>query len=204
MSSFLRRRYVVSRIQYRLILVQASYFALLGGATFLAGIVPLLGELADPHADGARRLTSARILLFLNEHVLPYAVPLALLLFAHSVIVSHRIAGPLYRLRAVMRAMAGGDLSMRVKIRKHDWLQEEANSLDEVVSGLRGRLREIATDACELDRLLDLAPGADPTPNLRAARRIVEGMRSQLRSFKLERSPPPDAAAAAPRKTEAA
>ncbi len=57
-----------------------------------------------------------------------------------SVFFTHRITGPVYRLRFIMRDVADGNLTRLAAFRKGDELQELADSFDEMVIGLNRRL----------------------------------------------------------------
>jgi HAMP domain-containing protein len=51
--------------------------------------------------------------------------------------LTHYFAGPVYRFERVFEEMEKGDLSMTVKLRKHDELQETAMALNRAIIGLR-------------------------------------------------------------------
>jgi methyl-accepting chemotaxis protein len=53
------------------------------------------------------------------------------------VFISHRIAGPLHRLKQHMRRVADGDFSMKLKFRKSDEIHDVADSFNDMVIGLR-------------------------------------------------------------------
>jgi methyl-accepting chemotaxis protein len=61
----------------------------------------------------------------------------------HSVLVSHRVAGPLFRFKRILADVARGDLSMNIRVRRHDYLRDEAASMDEMVRAMRERVRAI-------------------------------------------------------------
>ncbi len=58
-------------------------------------------------------------------------------------LLSHKIAGPLYRLERAAEAMGQGDLSQRIHLRDGDELQAFAKSMDLAVAELRRQLEEI-------------------------------------------------------------
>ncbi len=189
--NFARRKYLVRPFQYRLILYQACYFALLGGVAYFCGVAPLLDAVQDKSLSSGERVGSAEALIFLDRHVLPFAGPLILVLFAHSVFVSHRIAGPLHRFLAVWRSIAAGDLSMRVKIRARDYLKEEARIFDEALEGLRQRIAGLRARGRVLDQALEKLDSCLPEASasaLQEARAAAAGLNASLDEFVLERS----------------
>jgi methyl-accepting chemotaxis protein len=62
----------------------------------------------------------------------------ALATFLISIFISHRIAGPLYKLGRFLDSARGGNLSERLTFRKTDHFQDLAIRYNEMVDGLRG------------------------------------------------------------------
>jgi len=75
-------------------------------------------------------------------------------LFLLSIFVSHKIAGPIYRMENAAQAIGNGDLSVDLsKLRNGDELAELARSIDGAVKKLRGlmeRYKEMALKLSEL------------------------------------------------------
>jgi methyl-accepting chemotaxis protein len=64
-------------------------------------------------------------------------------IFLFSIYLSHKIAGPLYRLEKDLRTLAqDGDLRRMFRLRKHDEMQEMAEALNTLVSRFRAELVE--------------------------------------------------------------
>lgn len=60
--------------------------------------------------------------------------PLAILLFVWGVMLSHRFAGPLERLKRDMDTISReGDYKMRLKVRKHDDIKPLADAINKVL-----------------------------------------------------------------------
>jgi len=57
-----------------------------------------------------------------------------------SVFISHKFAGPLYRLERVSEAVASGDLNTKANLRKGDELYETADSINNMIESLRQKL----------------------------------------------------------------
>ena len=71
-----------------------------------------------------------------------------------AVRVSHRIAGPAYRITMSLRRIREGDLDFTVRLRKGDHLTEVADELNSVLAKLRADRAAAAGDA----------PAAEPAP----------------------------------------
>ena len=86
---------------------------------------------------------------------------------------SSRLAGPLVNLSRTLKSVAGGDLTVRARVRKDDELQEHAEHLNTTIMSLQDRIRRINQfckfahstiddmrtsdpDSAELGRMMDL------------------------------------------------
>lgn len=155
MKTFIQRRYLLwDTVQPRFLAVSVAHQSLVF-LTFAGSLfVPLMVKLHDTPLSSPEAGTIGYQFTILHESVWP-AFPIALLLIlVHSVFFSHRIAGPLYRFRNVFKAISQGDLMVETKIRNHDYLRQEAESLEHMVGELRSKLTDIQTDCHTLDDLV--------------------------------------------------
>jgi methyl-accepting chemotaxis protein len=90
------------------------------------------------------------------------AAALALVWFL-ALILSHFLAGPLYRFEACFRLLKGGDLSHRANLRPHDELKSLAVDYNGAVEALQARVKAIR----------DAAHGADSRTALEKIRAII-------------------------------
>lgn len=74
-----------------------------------------------------------------------------------SIFMSHKIAGPLYRLEKSIRAIAAGDLTLKFKLRKGDELLKLADeleimtrSMEDMVGRVKGSLSELQSSTSNL------------------------------------------------------
>jgi hypothetical protein len=81
---------------------------------------------------------AASELLILHRRVWPAAIFVGVGMFLYSLWVSRRIAGPAYRINAVLRLLLDGNPPEKVRLRKGDYLQETAELLEELVLRERG------------------------------------------------------------------
>jgi len=144
---FKRRRLLVDRFQYRLIAISVAHFGLVLLVFLIALMLPLMLRLDDPSANYFEKNQVADVLLFFNEQLWAPLAGVFLLLTVHSLFVSHRIAGPLYRFKMVFKALADGDLAVRANIRKHDYLHPHAKSLNEMIEALETKFRSLEDQA---------------------------------------------------------
>lgn len=62
---------------------------------------------------------------------------------AVTLYVSHKIAGPLYRMRKSLEDIGSGDLSVSIKLRAHDEFVDFAETLNVTIENLRDRVFQI-------------------------------------------------------------
>ena len=117
--------------------------------------LPLILRLDSGVLPFAERHAVADQFLSLHAQLWPAVLILFLLLSAHSVFVSHRVAGPLVRFRKVVRAVAAGDLSVRFTLRKKDYLVKEAVLVEEMIAALRGKIGRVKERCSDLDALAE-------------------------------------------------
>ncbi len=86
-----------------------------------------------------------------NRSMLPKVMMLAVIIFIAGIIISHKIAGPMYRIEKSAEAIASGDLSVSFRIRKGDEMKEASSALEEMVDSLQADFAKIK----KADRALD-------------------------------------------------
>lgn len=158
-----RRRLVVEGFQLHYVV--SSLLGLLVHLAVVAGVLfgPLVYVVrASPDSSEALTWAATR-LLALHGWLWPALVLLFLLEAFRTLIMSHRVAGPLYRFRRVFAGLAAGDLAQRVVIRRRDYLGAEARELEAAIAALRSRLVEAKALAADIQRGMPLArPTAAP------------------------------------------
>ena len=186
-----RRQILVDRFQYRLVLINLLYFLtillIFSAALFLPLIIQI--ESSTPLSEQEAVATQ---FLALHARVWPALLLAFLLLAIHSIIVSHRIAGPLIRFRNTFKAVATGDLSVRVTIRKHDYLGHEADILNEMIAGLRTKIKDIEKpyeEACRVmmarERAMESGSIEDMNQNTDALRVQMGRLGASMEQFRI-------------------
>jgi methyl-accepting chemotaxis protein len=99
---------------------------------------------------------------------------LALALGITGIVVTHRLVGPAYRLKQLIREVSRGHIHVAGGLRKHDELQDVFEAFQSMVKNLRTAREE---DIEELERALEKARGTGASPDVVAA---LEDVRSRL------------------------
>lgn len=104
----------------------AYFLFLLGGLVLM--LAPSIVTLATQKELAAVE-PAARELLVLHERIWPAALFIGGAVFVYTLVVSHRIAGPIYRIDAVIRQMIAGEYPDKVALRRGDHFHETADLL---------------------------------------------------------------------------
>jgi sensor histidine kinase YesM len=94
--------------------------------------------------------------------------------FLISIFMSHRIAGPLYKLKLFLAKLREGDLKEELHFREKDHFRELAGDYNEAIKSIRSRMDAAAA---EIERAL---PDASP-PSREALQKALTGLRGLQR-----------------------
>jgi methyl-accepting chemotaxis protein len=167
------RRLIVKDFQRRFVLVNLFFVCLAALAFVVVLFGPLVFRLFDPEAPFEEQAQIAATFLGLHGRVWLAVAVVLLGGLLHLSIVSHRVAGPLVRINRIVRAAGAGDVSVRVKVRATDYLQEEAASLDRMFLCLRRRIGASKRRADRLEVALLELRSAIPHESDTAQRALV-------------------------------
>jgi methyl-accepting chemotaxis protein len=155
MGSVRRKKYVVDKsMQYRLLGYNAIYFFITVVALSLVLFTPLVFEISDPSLSPREQAEVAGKILYLHSHLWPALFLILVILGFHSVLVTNKIAGPLYRFRATLQRIIEGDISEPFRIRKGDLLVNEQTKMDEMLSTINSKMDRIQVEGAAMGELL--------------------------------------------------
>jgi methyl-accepting chemotaxis protein len=160
-----RHRIWVDPIQHRLMITYLAHFLAIVLAFVSVLFVPLIVELYTETQHFAMRQETANDFLALHKRLWPAVAVLMAFLAVHSVVVLHRIGGPLYRIKKAMRTIAIGDLSQILRLRRNDYLHNEAHAFNEMQAGLANKIGELHQRRRSLHAALELARNLAETPS---------------------------------------
>jgi len=148
-----RRKYVIRpKLQVRLMILSISYViffcAVIGAYLF----IPLMMELDKSGIGSDQAFVAAKRILYLNEKFWPALLLTFFAIACHSLFISHKIAGPLYRFNLIFRAMKEGAVPSPIQLRKGDYLYNEMENINQMLERLRGKLTEVQEAQAHLNR----------------------------------------------------
>lgn len=94
----------------------------------------------------AEKVDAARVLLLLHNTIWPWIGSVILFFGVVSIFVSHKIAGPLFRIKKSLVQVSQGDLSVVIKLRKWDDLKDLAEQLNVLIEELRTFVTALRND----------------------------------------------------------
>ena len=109
-------------------------------------------------------------------------IGMAMIGMAVFILLSHRIAGPLYRFEKDLAEMAQGDLTKRIALRKTDQLTELKEALNILIDSFDQRIGRMKHS---VSRLSDLLSKKDDPENIQKLSKEIELLKSEIDNFKV-------------------
>ncbi len=195
-----RRRNYFIRKDFQGKFVLRFFLTILIGAVIFASIFSLLSAntITMTYEDAILKVDKTPRALFV-EIVRAYGVYILLLGLGISLVslfLSHRIAGPVFRLEKTLEEMAKGNLSLRITLRRKDELKELATSMNGLMSSLSERIRDVRgrADTVEAEvlkiaeRVKNETAGSGEIGEIASgAVRSIEDLKKALSFFKLDK-----------------
>ncbi|MCU0724240.1 MAG: hypothetical protein MUE73_00395 [Planctomycetes bacterium] len=173
---FRRRKIIVDRrfqfgISLRVVLFLAGYLLLF---YLMAVFAPFILMVLSGGTEEAMITATRQVTLFVEQLLLPLGLTFACL-GLHCILLTHRIAGPVYRLRRTMDSAAAGDWSTDVRLRDGDYLKALADGWNLMVTPLRRDLEAVRGDLRETLAEV-LAEGSGVTDRRRLAGKLERAL----------------------------
>ncbi len=148
-----RRKYVIRpKLQVKLMMISFCYViffcAVIGAYLF----IPVMKDLDKSDIGSDQALVAAKHILYLNEKFWPALLLSFFAIACHSIFISHKIAGPLYRFNRIFKAMQEGTVPTSIRLRPGDYLYGEMRNINQMLERLRGKLTELQEAQARLNR----------------------------------------------------
>lgn len=132
-----RRHFLINkRLQAKYGLLTFLFLLIYTLLFFCLLLAPYFYSLAvgDPLQEQAQ---AARMLLNLHETIWPVLAVVIGAMSCTTIYITHRIAGPAYRLKQAIAEVSGGNLDVHLNLRKKDDLKELAAGVNGLIDDLR-------------------------------------------------------------------
>ncbi|MFQ5586231.1 MAG: hypothetical protein ACE5GF_05340 [Thermodesulfobacteriota bacterium] len=153
-KGYKRRRYLVHEIQKKyaviIALLLTVYTVLLALFLFVPPAIKLISDVSlREKGEAATRF------LVLAEHLWPAIIASIVIIAIISIVITHRLAGPLYRFEATAQRIIDGDLSTRIKLREKDDLARFAELFNQAIDNINGAMVEMRKSEAEMGGALN-------------------------------------------------
>ncbi len=121
-----------------------------------------------------------------NRSLIPKVIALAILIFLAGIFLSHKIAGPMYRIERSAAAIRDGDLRVNFRIRKGDEMRSAAGALEEMIESLHENIKRMKAESIALEEKINLLTerGAIPDEDSRRLKEMLRSIDSVLSKYK--------------------
>lgn len=151
---FRRKKFIVNRFQNRLLLVYLVHFAAVTFIALGAFLAVVMARLDDTSLSFGQRQEVAALLNGFSQQLWPAFAIILIAVVLHSTLVTHRVAGPLFKLRGALRKIGDGDLSQHIRLRRTDYLREEAEVVNAMTDTLRRKFSAVKDEQTALESAL--------------------------------------------------
>jgi methyl-accepting chemotaxis protein len=181
-------------IQYKFLAIVVIYGSIIAISMATALFLPDIIAMNNENLSQEMRTAAAQRTIAFHSRVWPSLITLVCIFALHSFRVLLRIFGPLYRFRVSFPDIGKGNLALRVKLRKKDYLKEEAEKFNEMLDVFRekwGNVQSYGQEALESLSALEkgFKEGSDGIEDyqklLEEHRTILEEVMSQAQYFRL-------------------
>lgn len=181
---FIRKNYFIKKA-FQTKFVIGFVFLLLVEALFIAGLfMHMSGETLTTGYSGSHFViekTSSFFVASVAIIALVVGTAMALAGGVIFILLSHRVAGPLYRFEETLSEMADGNIAGRVKLRKTDQLKEMQTAFNKALDAIDGRLEEIKRGIGEADDLAGRYAGDEHVKEVKDA---ISKIKDKIAFFK--------------------
>jgi methyl-accepting chemotaxis protein len=178
----MRRNYLVHKgLQIKYAVMVVALLLIYTIILLSAILVPAFHILSSGQISLAERTEAAEAVLLLNSSMWPWIGLVVLFFGVISIFITHRLAGPVFAIKRMLKTLGHGDLSARIRLRKGAELQDLADAVNDMahryeslVSSLEERFRSIATEARDLARQDAVMKKSTLLADIEAVEQILE------------------------------
>jgi methyl-accepting chemotaxis protein len=150
---FKRRKYIIyGKLQIALMFVSFSYVLLFCAVLGLFLFTSLLMELDKSSISSDNVLIAANQILYLYKKSWLALLLSLVAVGCHSIFISHRITGPIYRFNLIFKAIKEGVMPAPIQLRKYDYLYRETDIINQMLASLREKLTAIQEAQAHLNK----------------------------------------------------
>jgi len=121
-----------------------------------------------------------------NRSLAPKVMALFVFIFLAGIFISHKIAGPMYRIERSAEAIQDGDLRVNFRVRKSDEMRDTAGALEDMVEALHDDIVKIKAESLALGEKIKILSekGTIPAEDSTRLKELLNSINSILSKYK--------------------
>jgi len=159
----LKNYMIMKNVQLKIAVTNLIYMLLLLAVIVLTILSPLYLDIFQS-MELCNQYFSAKIFIILLERLAYSLVILLILAFIHQIVITHKICGPLVNFTNTFKKISEGDLTRKIFLRRHDFLQNEANQVNEMIDVLSSFVSKMKNENSLLRATLEDAANGGTEP----------------------------------------
>jgi methyl-accepting chemotaxis protein len=193
-----RKKLLIDSSQRQLLGVYFVHFMVVLVIFFAAMVFIFNQQIIRSGLSVAQKQEFASLMSSFAHRMWPTMWIVFVLMVLHILYVTHKIAGPLYRIRSVLSYVGSGNLTARARLRRGDYLTKDADAvnamageLDDKIGRMRDEWEAASKSLEELGRSVEGASRSEAKQHLEQLRAHMVTWKESLDEFETsERKPP--------------
>ena len=158
------KNYLIKKdVQLKIAISNLVYMLLMVAVVVLTILSPLYLDIFQS-IDLCNQYFSAKMFIILLERLAFALLILLILAFLHQIVLTHKFCGPLVNFVKTFKRISDGDLTRKIFLRRYDFLQNEANQVNEMMDGLSSLVAKIKKENSLLLSMLEEAADSGKAP----------------------------------------
>jgi len=190
-KTYRRRNYLIDKKFQGKFIVKFSALVFIGGMLTIA-LLYLLGAqsktVAIQNSRVVAKTTADFILPLLIQTVIAVTILVGITAGILTLLISHKISGPLYRFRKVIEQLEQGDFSSEFNIRSTDQLRSLADEINSMIRNTKQEVSALKNSVVSLKQKLNSLSENDLSENKRSTltelKKLTEELDKAVRYFK--------------------
>jgi methyl-accepting chemotaxis protein len=179
-----RKKLLIDGSQRQLLGVYFVHFMVVLVVFFAAMVFILNQEVIRSGLSVDQKQEFTSLMASFASRMWPAMWVLFLFMVLHVLYVSHKIAGPLYRIRSVLSYIGSGNLTSRAKLRKGDYLLQDADAVNQMATELDGRIGRMRDEWTAANKSLEALADSIEAASRKEARKSLEELRERMEVWK--------------------
>jgi len=179
-----RRKLLIDNSQRQLLGVYFVHFMVVLVVFFAAMVFILNQQVIRSGLTVDQKLEFANLMSTFAHRMWPVMWVMFLFMVLHILYITHKIAGPLYRIRSVLSYVGSGNLTARARLRKGDYLTKDADAVNDMAGELDERIGRMRAEWKAADRSLNGLADSIEGASRNEARKRLDELRSCMDTWK--------------------